>query len=831
MIETDIAMKMKNIFLLSFLSMAVMMGCADDISGQVGQEKPDAEESDAYGASLTLSMRYMVSAGEEGIQGYTPMSWPEEASVSVNGVCFTKTAKAFADTTLSQFVCEEEIASPYYVTSPYAASSSAQSPKVNIQKNQIVAPELPVQSFLPFCGYSEKNTIVLRHLAGGFSLPVRSTGGTSVITKVVLSAGEAKIAGEFDVDCVNATMTPCENAVSEITYYYITEGKLVSPGKDAVLDLYLPAGEYSDCKAEIYNQSGAFMEVSFPRASVKAGALAMLDAVEYVPGSSVIVSMPGGNKASGFVKDTSGKPVEGVAVTDGFTVVRTDANGYYCINSVSTDAWFIYYSTPAEYEVAVNSYGQPCFWKEYVPGETTYDFTLTPLSSGKEKTFALFTFGDPQVYSNNNYNRFINEAVPGIKAHASTFDIPVYGMGLGDIVFNTDNYKTTYQMPKMRDGFSVSSVGMPVFQVLGNHDQNEYDAQNPLTTDARNSDINIKAQRDYEAVFGPADYSFDRSDVHIIGIRNVIFSSATTSGTGHYHGGFTDRQFEWLKQDLALVPKDKHIIICFHIPLYDCKDMNIASLNTGTNISNVKNLLAQYDKVSIMTGHVHTQHNYRHSPTMMEYNAASLAGAWWNCCVCGDGTPNGFNVYVMEGNVMKDAYYYGYTASSSKRSHQMRLYRGNAVTGAAISGDNKNGTAGYYGFNFAEDVILANVYNASDDWKISVYEDGVYSGDMKLVSSAQPAIGSLVGDYTFSNPRRAADGVETGHDFWVTGYLMGVLGRTTANGGYQNCYHMYSYKLKDKNADIEVVAQDPWGNKYSETVITEGTDVSAALKP
>ena len=102
---------------------------------------------------------------------------------------------------------------------------------------------------------------------------------------------------------------------------------------------------------------------------------------------------------------------------------------------------------------------------------------------------------------------------------------------------------------------------------------------------------------------------------------------------------------------------------------------------------------------------------------------------------------------------------------------------------------------------------------------------------MKLVSSAQPAIGSLVGDYTFSNPRRAADGVETGHDFWVTGYLMGVLGKTTANGGYQNCYHMYSYKLKDKNAAVEVVAKDSWGNTYRETVITEGTDVSAALKP
>lgn len=57
---------------------------------------------------------------------------------------------------------------------------------------------------------------------------------------------------------------------------------------------------------------------------------------------------------------------------------------------------------------------------------------------------------------------------------------------------------------------------------------------------------------------------------------------------------------------------------------------------------------------------------------------------------------------------------------------------------------------------------------------------------------------------------------------WVAGYFMGVMGRsTTSNGGWQECHHMYKYQLKNK---------DRYGNIYEETVFTEGTDVSAAVK-
>ena len=67
----------------------------------------------------------------------------------------------------------------------------------------------------------------------------------------------------------------------------------------------------------------------------------------------------------------------------------------------------------------------------------------------------------------------------------------------------------------------------------------------------------------------------------------------------------------------------------------------------------------------------------------------------------------------------------------------------------------------------------------------------------------------------------------TSHDFYVTGLLLGVLGRNPSSAGsFSGCYHLYQYKLKNKSATIKVVATDRFGNEYTETKITEGTDFS-----
>jgi hypothetical protein len=271
------------------------------------------------------------------------------------------------------------------------------------------------------------------------------------------------------------------------------------------------------------------------------------------------------------------------------------------------------------------------------------------------------------------------------------------------------------------------------------------------------------------------------------------------------------------------------VVLCVHIQLFN---------GTSNYIQEALSLLDQYKEAHVLSGHTHLQQLYDHttksesSHKVYEHNTCAVCGAWWSANIAGDGTPNGYNVFISNSNTFSDWYYMGYNEGMNSRSHQMRLYRGNAVTGGPIEGTNANGVMGYYGFNFAENVLLANVYNADSHWKIEVYENGVYSGTMTQVPTSAPSFTSLVGDYTYESPRRAKNGVVTSMDFYAVGLALGVLNRYNSSskkphsGAYSSCSHMYQYTLKNKDANIKVVATDSFGNQYTETKITEGTDYS-----
>ena len=163
----------------------------------------------------------------------------------------------------------------------------------------------------------------------------------------------------------------------------------------------------------------------------------------------------------GYTYDkTSGQPIAGVAISDGYTVVATDATGLYMLKP-STDTWHIYYSVPANCKVKTFQHG-PKFYERYKKDVKEYNFELELLPDGKpEDKFALLTFADPQVSSSNGLNRFKDEAIPAIKDFVKNSDIPCYGITLGDVISTSstdaDHYGTatrgdaTQYMDKMRE--------------------------------------------------------------------------------------------------------------------------------------------------------------------------------------------------------------------------------------------------------------------------------------------------------------------------------------------------------------------------------------------
>ena len=524
----------------------------------------------------------------------------------------------------------------------------------------------------------------------------------------------------------------------------------------------------------------------------------------------------------GYVTDkATGEPIEGVAMSDGFSVTTTDAEGFYKIVP-HQDAWYVFYSVPADCEVLKGS-GLPKYFTRVVEDKMEYNFELRRLPNGKEEKFALFTFADPQVSSKTKLNRFTTEAVPGICKYASSLGIPCYGITLGDIVSTSDGNNTVPMMSEMHEAMNYKLIGMPVFQVMGNHDNTHFNEESPLTPDETSSTFEIKAQRAFETTFGPINFSFNRGDIHIVGMRDIVYHYNTTSGD--YLTGFLPEQYEWLKQDLAVVPKDKMVVLCVHIPLYNSRS------TTDRYVKQVHQLLSEFKEAHVISGHTHVQVNYETTSTnkIYEHNMGTVCGTWWASHLCGCGTPNGYGVFIGEGNTFTDWYYMGYAEGMDSRDYQFRLYRGNAITGAE-KGENKNGQQGYYAFHYENDVILANVFNADSAWKIEVYENGEFSGYMTKMSSSQPQFKNLIGSYTFDDPRRAKEGVASAHDMWVAGIHLGILDRydkadkSPSNGSWSSCTHMYKYTLKDADADVKVVAIDRFGRRYESSKFVDYRD-------
>ena len=514
--------------------------------------------------------------------------------------------------------------------------------------------------------------------------------------------------------------------------------------------------------------------------------------------------------AEGHITYNDSSAASGVTVSDGFSVSVTDSDGYYKLYT-SSDTRYIYFSYPADAKITMNSQGCPDFYKTYVYGTTQYDFTLT--RQAVETEFALFALGDPQAHyakretqKKADTDRFRDESVPAINAQISAQSLPCYGVTLGDIVYSEGNRNSTSGFATMRSHFD--QINMPVFQTMGNHDFTYFNSGSPLTTDASSSTLFLKAQRNFEDCFGPVNLSFNRGDVHVVCMRNIIYNSATNAGD--YDAGFKDDQWVWLQKDLANVPKSKMVILCVHIPL--------ATSPNGAHVQDALNLIKQYTNSTVFSGHTHYYRGYDNTCNsgLYEHIHSAVCGQWWWSRIEGDGCPNGYNVYEMEGADIKDAYFLGVNEGMNARTYQMRIYRGDAKTG---------GSYAYFQWPYDSKTYLINVFNGDSRWTVKVYEDGVYAGNASLMSNGMTTYSSVTEGNTYTVP------TTSNQDWWAIGYHIGFIGRgRSSTAYYTNMFHMWKWVASSASAAIKVEATDPYGNVYTcEDVITDGLSYPSCI--
>ena len=471
---------------------------------------------------------------------------------------------------------------------------------------------------------------------------------------------------------------------------------------------------------------------------------------------------PADGDTYGYIKDTNGNPVEGVVVSDGYSCTATDAEGRYALTR-NADAGFVFYSLPSAYKVSVDkTYKLPRFFARLQAGTARYDFTLEALAA-PEKRFDLICIGDPQINEASHAVRFKEEAGREIREYAASAGVPCYGITLGDHVNNKWTLFTN-----MVVALQPEQTGVPVFATIGNHDH-EFP-----TADEK------AARAKYESYFGPVDYSFNRGDVHVVSMDNVIHSCKASAD---YEGGFTAAQYAWLKQDLSFVPKDKMVILCVHIPFRGGWGTNSAHADADKYYDEVLDLLSQYEYAAIMSAHTHSNINYIHRKNgkeIFEHVTGTTCGSWWRSTVCTEGTPIGFGLYRIDGNRMEE---WAYRSVRHDEQFQIRLYR---------ASDTFVGGAKYRFKQTGADQIVANIWNWDPSWTVNVYENDVLSGQMTRNSDI---------------------------DAWTVAYHIGLLNNTDSYR--KSSDHMFHYTLKNPAAAVRVEAIDRFGNKYEQTVFTD----------
>jgi hypothetical protein len=282
--------------------------------------------------------------------------------------------------------------------------------------------------------------------------------------------------------------------------------------------------------------------------------------------SAVLVGSLSAQTASGVVffdADGNGsfgdvdRPASGVAVSNGVEVVLTDETGRYEI-PVGDEA-ILFVVQPEGAAVPLDENNVPRFSYSHKPGGSpalrfpgvapteelpeSIDFPLTKIDAPER--FRVAFLGDTQPTTLDDV-RYL-----GFDVARELIDREYdFAVALGDVVNdNLDLFEAVAE--------TFGKTGRPTWYVFGNHDRN-YDAPD----EARNDES-------FERVFGPDYYAFNYGGVHFVALNTV-----REDGDGKYHGGVDSLQLEFLRNDLALLPEDKPVVLMMHIPFRDVENLD-----------------------------------------------------------------------------------------------------------------------------------------------------------------------------------------------------------------------------------------------------------------
>ncbi len=390
-------------------------------------------------------------------------------------------------------------------------------------------------------------------------------------------------------------------------------------------------------------------------------------------------------------RDPGEAGIAGVRVSNGLDIVRTDAEGKYELQ-ISDDA-IVFVIKPSGWTSPLNHHRLPQFYYIHKPHGSPASFKFTgvaptgplptsvdfPLSKQPEPDkFKALMFGDPQprnVTEVEYIEHDVIEQIIAAEGHGASF-----GVTLGDIAF--DDLSTFEPL-----NGAIALIGIPWYNVIGNHDLN-YDAPNDELSDET-----------FESVYGPNYYSFDYGATHFLVLDDVTWVGEQNGKKAHYHGGLGERQLQFIRNDLAEIPKEQLVVLMMHIPLEGVDDRQ-----------ELYRLIEQRPAAVSISAHTHymehrligKEDGWRGAQPHHHIINVTVCGSWFRGqpdergiphATMSDGGPNGYSIMEFDGA----KYSLEFRAASRPADYQLNIYAPEAVSLTGL----------------ASTVVLANVFAAS----------------------------------------------------------------------------------------------------------------------
>ena len=599
--------------------------------------------------SLEVSIPQTRTSLGEKLDGIYPVYWSEGDKISVNGVESSDIVIDANNPSKATFAFDAEVSYPLNILYP-------SSPRVIFAAEQNYSEGSFAEGSAPMCGYaaSKGDIVSMRHLAAVLRFSVKASAEGQTLHKIVITSPSAQLAGEFAVDCQLATVAPVGEGSASTTYIANTS---LSTSSERVFYVVLPAVEVGDCIVEFVDANGEKMVAYWSGKSLAAGVMREFKTITYAPKTSYTLVCFGieeddfiNNDSQGYVRDTNGKPLMGVVVSDGRNCTCTDDRGYYRLKTDFEGARHIFVSIPSGYRAPKNSEGMPLFYHEITQRERlnrycVADFEFEPIE-GDANRFSIFAGADPQPRASSaGYDRFAFHSLDICEnfyrdmkeTRAKITDREVYGLMLGDIVHENMTLYPNYTA-------GMRTTGVQVFNVIGNHDHD------------KTASSDRDGARVFEQYFGPSYYSVNLGKIHLVVLDNLIMKVVDGAvSMSNYTYGLTDIEWEWLKNDLSYVDVNTTIFVATHAPMFKTKGLGDYTTSASTKHgADYAALFAKYKKVHAWAGHTHVTFNYNYAASSNLKNVevhtlARSTGELWTNEYGASGTPRGYTIIDVDG--------------------------------------------------------------------------------------------------------------------------------------------------------------------------------------